>query len=371
MSSPPRYDQPVALKYKPDWPQACGRWAAFWEGQPTDRPCIAVGAPRPGAKHVPLLAPTTMTDRYFDPDYVAAQWRRQLETTYFGGEAVPTGNVLMGMYALGCGPGVRFAEDTIWHPVTMRSIRGPLGWHPGQRDPWQTKMDRVLGRLLELAPGEFLVGHVCQVMANDLLPLLRGTEDFLVDLATDTDTCCRRLQEVLRLWWEQFDHFRGTVEARQSGCVWGWPGLWHPREVMVSQSDMSCMISRETFDRYVMADLDCTGERYDVVWYHLDGWGAVHHLPTLLSRPYIRVIQFVSTEGQPPNGPAFIDLYRRIQAAGRGLDISAPMENMEYLIRRLTPERLFLRTQADSIEQAEELLHNARKWCGTHVRAES
>ena len=356
------------LACKPDWPEAQKRWIAFWDHSATDRPCIAVKAPRTETRDRPLpVPPSSLEDWYFDADYVAARWLYQMETIYFGGEAVPVGDFLMGGYALGCGTGVRFAETTVWHPVTMTGIDSPLGWHPGDGDPWQAKMDTVLHRLLDLSPGKFLVGQAGQVMANDLLALLRGVEDFLVDLAMDTDRCRRRLEELLLLWWGLFDHYRGLVESRQRGCVRCWPGLWHPRLILTCQSDISCMISAEMFRRYVVPDLDSFGRRCSVVWYHLDGWGAVHHLPMLLSLPYIRVIQYVSSADQPPNGPHFIDLYRRVQSAGRGLDLYVPMENMEYLIRHLRPEGVVLRTQAETPEQADELLDNAVRWCGTHV----
>ena len=40
---------------------------------------------------------------------------------------------------------------------------------------------------------------------------------------------------------------------------------------------------------------------------------------------------------------------------------------MEFLIRHLRPEGLILRTCVKTQEQADELLDNAVKWCGTDV----
>ena len=274
----------------------------------------------------------------------------------------------MGGYATGCGPNVVFAEQTVWHPVTMCSIDDPLGWHPGPDDPWRDKLTKVLNKILDMAPGKFLVGGVGQVPCNDLLMLIRGTEAFLTELGQDPAKCRRRMEEMFPLWVENNEYFRGVVEARQPGNVHNWPGLWHPTFVKTTQSDMSCMISGEMFEYYVMRDMDLLGERYERLWYHLDGPGAIRHAPTLLSRPYILAIQYVPGDGQPPNGPAYMELFRRIQGAGRCLDLSVPMENMEYLIRHLRPEGLMLRTQADSPAQADELLHKAVSWCGSHVQ---
>jgi len=364
-SRAPRTD---TLAAKPDWPKAKERWKAYWNRQNTDRPCIDVKASKP-TDLPPVPPPATLEGLYFDADFICQSWLRMVDSTYFGGEAVPTGGFFMGGYALGCGDGAIFAPNTVWHPVTMRSIDDPLGWHAGPDDPWRRKLDIVLNRLLDLAPGKFLVGYACQVMANDLLMLLRGTDDFLVDMAEDTDKCVRRLDELLAMWTETFEHFRSLVDARQGECVWGWPGLWHPKVIVGSQSDMSCMISPAMFDRYVMREMDTTAERYGPLWYHLDGPLAVRHLDRLIRSPSICVIQYVPGAGQPDNGPAWIDLYRRVQAAGRGLDLSASFENVEYLIRHLRPEGVILRTYVQSPERAEELLDLAVKWCGTHAGA--
>lgn len=352
------------LSFKPDWPRARERLTAFWERSAVDRPCIAVKAPQ-AARRSPPPEPDALQALWLDPDYLAARWLWQLESTYFGGEAVPTGDILLAGYATGCGPGVRFAPNTIWHPQTMASMDAPLGWHPGPQDPWRPKLAAVLERLLDLAAGRFLVGYTIQVPPNDLLALLRGSQGFLLDMAMDLDKCRARLDEILPLYCENFDYFRRILDARQQGCVWSWPGLWSEHFVMISQSDMSCMISGEMFERYVLRDMDLLAERYGRIWYHLDGPGAIRHLPRLLSRPYICAIQFVPGDGQPPNGPAYIDLYRRVQAEGRCLDLDAPPGHMEYLVRHLRPEGLLLRTEAATPEAADQLLEDAVRWCGS------
>ena len=79
------------------------------------------------------------------------------------------------------------------------------------------------------------------------------------------------------------------------------------------------------------------------------------------------MIQYVSAAGQPRNGPHFMDLYRQIQAAGRGVDIDVPAEHVEYLVRRLRPELLILRTRARTEEQAHEMVENAARWAGSDL----
>lgn len=376
MTVPPAKDRSPAkngafgrpLRYKPGWPLAQERWLAFWDCTATDRPLMDVRAPS-GTQAQPPPEARDLEALYFDAELITRTWVYAMESTYFGGEAVPTGGFLMGSYALGCGANVRFARDTVWHPVRMSSLDEPVQWHPGPGDPWTQKLEEVVRHLLDAAEGRFLVGYVLQVPANDLLMLLRGTEDFLVELAQDVDKCRLRLKEAFELWLGLFEHFRRIIDERQAGCVWSWPGLWHRDVVMVTQSDMSCMISAEQFERYVLCELDMLALYCDRVWYHLDGPDARRHAGALLSRPYVRAIQYVPGAGQPPNGPAYMELYRQVQAAGRCLDIDVPPQNVEYVVRHLRPEGLAVRTSAGNPEQADELLDQAVKWCGTHANS--
>ena len=62
-----------------------------------------------------------------------------------------------------------------------------------------------------------------------------------------------RAAERWRAYWELantdrplravFERFRAMVAAPGTGWVWGWPGLCAPEPVMITQSDLSCMIS--------------------------------------------------------------------------------------------------------------------------------
>ncbi|MCC6444769.1 MAG: hypothetical protein IT210_15080 [Armatimonadetes bacterium] len=362
--------EPQPLLFKPDWPRACRRWRAFWNLEPVDRPCLDITAPLPVEPPPPSACPEDMEAFWFDADFTAERLVRQLGATYYAGESVPAdgAHLIMLGWTLGCGPEVRFTRETIWLPELMREGQDASLWNPGTGDPWRKKLGSVLRRLLEEAKGRFLVGYPCPMVLNDLLPLLLGSQMFLMEMAEDIERCRRTLIEMAAPWHEAAGYFREIIRERQAGHVWGWPGLWHSEPVAITQSDMSCMISGEMFDRFVLAELDILAEHSPIIWYHLDGPGAVRHLPRLLSRPYIRAIQWVPGSGNPDNGPAYLDLYRQVQAAGRCLDLSAGPDNIEFLIRRLNPEGLVLRTWAASPEEADELIDNAVKWCGSHLR---
>jgi len=358
----------ITLECKPDWPSVRARWTAYWDRQATDRPCLDVIAPL-GVDAGPAPQTQSPEQLWFDPDFVAQSYLHFVNSMYFGGEAVPAGPTLLGGWCFGCGPHVLLKMNTIYHRPFLTDIRRPLEWDPGPACPWRMKMEKVIRRLIEVGRGKFLVGYPTILPVNDLLMLFRGNEDFLMDLATDEAGCLAKMHEMLPRWAALVDDFRALIDPAQEGFALGWPGFWSPRFVAQTQSDMSCMISGDLFDRYVMTELDFLGKRYERVWYHLDGPQAVRHLPKLLSRPYMKVIQYVPGSGNPDNGPRYLELYRTVQAAGRGLDLYTTPANVEFLIRHLRPEGLLLRLGMPSPEQADELIRNAVKWCGSHIQA--
>jgi phosphoglycolate phosphatase-like HAD superfamily hydrolase len=57
----------------------------------------------------------------------------------------------------------------------------------------------------------------------------------------------------------------------------------------------------------------------------------------------------------------WLDLFRRIQAAGKGVVISLPYDEVETAVRELRPEGLFILTGAPSPDAAEALLEKVRQ----------
>ena len=142
----------------------------------------------------------------------------------------------------------------------------------------------------------------------------------------------------------------------------GWMALWTPEPFMATQSDVSCMLSPEMFERFVVPELDVYGHTHNALWYHLDGGDAKQHLPRLLSLPYLRVVQYVPAPCEAPNGPDHLEMYQQIQAAGRIVHIQLPVENIEPLLRELDPALLLLDTWCASRSEGEQLLEQSVKW---------
>ncbi len=352
------------MKYKSDWPEAQRRLSALWHGERLDRPCIAVLAPRSVRTPAPAPEPVDDEARWLDPVYRVSVVCRELEGTWWGGEAVPS-SLLMANWVICLGGTPLFDAATIWFQARDVDFDAPSPFRHDPGSPWMHKYRALLLALCEAAGRDrFLVGKPGGLPANDLLSMHMGTQAFLFALVDHAEWMAdailtgaldqrRARQELQSLVRERHDYWYGNA---------GWMPFWAPEPFNTSQSDVSCMLSPAMFERFIVPELDVLGTEHGALWYHLDGGDARHHLPRLLSLPYLRVVQYTPAPCEPPNGPAHLEMYRRIQAAGRIVHIELPRENVEPLVRELDPALLMLHTWCPSRDDGERLLAQSITW---------
>jgi len=355
------------MRYKPDWPEAKRRLAALWNGERLDRPCMAIRAPRKVEEPTPVPEPAGDEALWMDPEYRVALALDQLEGTWWGGESVPSAHQMAGwVNCLGGTPS--FSPDTIWFETMQVDFDRSSPFRQDANAAWTAKYRTLIVALCEVAGQDgFLVGAPGHLPANDLLSMLMGTQEFLTALVDHPGWMAEAILTGARDLAITRQGLKQTI--RECGHEYwygnaGWMPFWAPEPYNATQSDVSCMLSPEMFDRFVLPELDLYGEVHGALWYHLDGGDAKQHLPRLLSLPYLRVVQYTPAPFEPPNGPDHLEMYRQIQSAGRIVHISLPVENVEPLVRALDPSRLLLDVDADTRADGERLLEQATQWAG-------
>jgi hypothetical protein len=351
------------MKYKRNWDESRERLCAVWEGRVLDRPCLAAYAPNGRGVQAPV--PVSGEQRWLDPGFNVRAMLAQFESTHYAGEALPGWLLMAGWTANAYGATPHFPLETIWFEPRRvdwdRPPSFPLDWE----DPWLGKVTALHEAVLGAAGrDDFIVGQGCFMPGNDMLALVIGAERMLTGMHDRPEWIKRSIMQLARNWVSLVRHFHGL--ARKTSEFWygnsGWMDLWLPEPYVTAQSDISCMISPDMFDEFIVPELELVGAEFGNVWYHLDGQGAVKHLPRLLSLPSIKAVQFVPEAGTAPNGPEHLALYRRIQEAGRILHIDAPPRNIEPLVRALDPSRLVLCTYCGSAADADELVSRSGQW---------
>jgi hypothetical protein len=96
--------------------------------------------------------------------------------------------------------------------------------------------------------------------------------------------------------------------------------------------------------------------------YHLDSPGALRHLDSLLSIAELDAIQFVFGAGNK-GFHKWVDVYRRIQATGKGIQVTCAFDELPQVMETLDPRGLYLDVGgAPSHEAVEGALRELEKW---------
>lgn len=363
------------MYYKEDWEQAKSRFEALWNMEVTDRCCIAVTAPRRGCERFfeeykrgiaekKAIPSGMLTSRYMDdPARVVREKTVLMEHTFYGGEAFP--QIWMNYGPVGHAAyfdaPYHVGETTTWfEPVLDDMTENSLRFNEeNQILKWQTEAARIFARE---GAGKFIVSSPDNSGSMDALAALNETENLLVNMLTEPDAVKTELRKVIEAWKYAGDRLYGiTKDCNEDGASIGWLSIWAPGKFSQLQSDMSVMLSNPMFQDFIMPELIECAQYQDYSLYHMDGQEQLRHLDDILSIPKIGMIQWVSVAGQP-SYMEFIPVFRKIQAAGKGILINDVLPgDVGKLLDCLRPEGLLIMTSADTQDEAESLLKMAER----------
>ncbi|MBU0715308.1 MAG: hypothetical protein KJ964_08125 [Verrucomicrobia bacterium] len=342
----------------PEWDQAEKYWTAFWNQECLDRPVACIGVKNPHHTAVPPVPSDPLIPLY-DPEYLLKYNEAVLPGDIYLGEALPVSRTLQSAWCAAYGAKVELRPETTWIPQIFTDWKTAPDWTVAWDDTGWKEFKRSYARLIDGAGDRYFVGLPPLLTPNDLLALLRGTEDFLMDLIREPDCITNALaimdKNHIRMW-NELDRMR-----HQPGYGNWWP-IWCPKRLRIVQSDISCMISGEMFEKFILPELYALSEDVDCLFYHLDGPAAIRHLEMICSIPKIKAIQWVPGAGTPGDGQYWMDLFKKVQSLGKAIWVGTGPEDLETYIRELNPKLLLLSTWADTVEGAQEIKTKLKSW---------
>lgn len=377
------------MYYKPDWEQAKKRFLAFWNNEIIDRCCVAVYAPRktstlppfPQLQWGPWLGglekfsdddKESITKWWVDPEENYKRMIIWFENTYFGGEAIPATYVDWGAMPMAAFYGSEpiFSKITVWYaPAIENWDAWRWEFNPETNKHWQEILS-INRYFLEHNNGRYFVGTPEVGTAGDLLSLMRGMDKLAMDLI-DHPSEIKKAVDVLADTWVKLheEMYKMRYGANDGGDVLGWMSLWAPGRHDQLACDFSSVISPASFKEFFVPEIEKEGDWCEYSTYHLDGPDAMNsHLSTLLEVDQIDNIEWTPGEGKPGTlSPQYIPMYKRIQESGKKLLLLAKAHEIEPLLRELSPKGLFICTQTETEEEADELLANVEKWSASKV----
>jgi corrinoid protein of di/trimethylamine methyltransferase len=263
-------------------------------------------------------APRDLNQKWFDP-----QWRADYLDWYVAhsclkADMLPVANTQLGPGSLAAILGGVFegGEDTIWiHPNPNYSDDIVFD----TENPNWLLHKELLKACKAKAQGHYYVGMPDLMEGLDVLAALKGTDKVLMDTVTQPEVLERQMQQINDIYFRVYDELYDIIREgdEMAFCYFS---SWAPGKMTKLQSDISTMISVEDYRRFVQPFIRQQCQKIDYTLYHLDGVGAMHHLPALLEIKELNAIQWTPGVGEPQGGsPKWYDLYKKILAGGKSI----------------------------------------------------
>lgn len=117
------------------------------------------------------------------------------------------------------------------------------------------------------------------------------------------------------------------------------------------------------FDEFFLPGIQQECEFMDRSLYHLDGPGALRHLDSLLEIPQPDAIQWVCGSGNE-GYHRWVDVYRKIQNAGKGIELHCHVRELDQVFETLRPEGVWFAGIGGitNREEAEYVVKRIERW---------
>ena len=354
----------MELTTKPDFERCMDRIEAWWGRQIIDRPPVTINVrpARPG-RNVPTPA-AGLRDRWLNAEWCMDRMEASVENGVFLAETFPRYLANLGpeICSTAYGAELQFGETTSWSVPVAAGIRDVLKMQPNLDCFYWNWIRRATELSLERGAGKWLTLQADLHTNGDLLASLRDPQNFALDFMDDFEgvvAACRHVTPVIKVF---LDDLQKRLDRVQGGITGTWGVAISRRPTYYVSCDFICMISPAMFRPTILPILEWEIGQLERTIFHLDGPRALVHLDDLLATR-LNAVQWTFGAG---SGPArrWIDVYKRIQAAGKGIEVHAEdLADARAVMEHVKPEgTYFLLGGNYSRAEAEAFLAETARW---------
>jgi hypothetical protein len=357
------------FELKPDFERVLDRYEAWWQCEIVDRPLVSMSFPKPESDRVPVPEKdhATLRERWMDTTYVVERTVAQLRNSVHYADALPVGYPNLGpeVFSAFYGCPLEFGETTSWSEPILSD------WSPESVDRLRLDQNNVYFRkileltdaLLEVGRDTFIVGYTDIHPGGDAIAAFRDPQKLCIDMIEHPEAvkalCERVTDDFIEVYDITYDKLSAAGMPSTTWLKATCRGKYH-----VPSNDFSCMISDRMFEEIFLPGIVRECRHMDRNIYHLDGPQALRYLDTLLALPEIHAIQWVPGAGRD-DWADWVDVYRRIQAAGKAFCLYPPVEDLDDVFNALRPEGAWLIVGGVEDEaMAEAALAKVARWRG-------
>lgn len=320
---------------------------------------------QPHAEITPPAPAKDLSQKWFDP-----QWRAEYLDWYVAhsslkADILPVANTQLGPGSLAAILGGVFegGEDTIWiHPnpdFTDEIVFNPE--HPN----WILHKE-LLKACKAKANGHYFVGMPDLMEGLDVLATLKGTDRVLLDTVMQPEILEQQMQQINDIYFKVFDELYDIIREgdEMAFCYFS---SWAPGKMSKLQSDISTMISQDDYRRFVQPFIREQCQKIDYTLYHLDGVGAMHHLPALLEIEELNAIQWTPGVGEPQGGSLkWYDLYKKILAGGKSVMACwVTLDELKPLLDHIGADGVHLEMDFHNEKEVEQAMRIVEEYTGS------
>ncbi|MGI6416415.1 MAG: hypothetical protein ACOX1P_12160 [Thermoguttaceae bacterium] len=348
----------MELATKPDLPEVLARFEAWWNRQPLKRPLVTIEVEPDRPPQLPGKHHGSVRERWMDVEYVLDCVEARIEAGVYLGDTVPIYMPFLGpeICAALFGAELVFkSEETSYSVPSVRRVRDLLAMEPDFSSPYWETIRQLTDLSLQRGRGRWITGVTDLHTNGDLLAAVRDPQQLCLDCADDLEGVRLACEHVTDWFPAIFDDLYGRIAAAGQPCTTWTPGVAMAPWYTIS-CDFICMISPAMFGEAILPSLRREIGHMKYSLFHLDGPGALKHLDALLELEELDAVQWVYGAGAGP-AARWLDVYRRIQDAGKGLQIVGygGLEELRAVAPYLKPQGVwfwpigrFCRTEAEA-----------------------
>lgn len=355
------------FEFKPDYEKTKQRIEAFWERELLDRPVVMFPLEKP-LEHqgsLPASLHASSAGRWMDVAYQAELALAALSNQEFLGDTLPIAFPNLGpeVFAALYGCPIHFGDvGTSWtEPILhdwSQAGQIQLDWN----SPYLAWLQAMTNALLEVGQGKFLTGMTDWHPGGDALAALRDPQNFAVDLIEHSAEVKALLSRIEQDYFQVYDQFYTKLRAHGLPIT-SWTPLLSDGRYYIPSNDFSIMIGKVMYDEFFLPGVQRECQFYDRSIYHLDGPGALRHLDSILSIGELDALQWVPGAGNE-DFRRWVWVYRKVQQAGKGIQVNCRFDELEAVMETLDPHGLFLLvTGVPDREAGLAMLRRLEQWC--------
>lgn len=349
----------------PDWEMRLARQDAFWQREVLDRPVVCFTLPRPNPDY-PGPKPKTwasLRDRWMDTEYAAASALAGVMNTEYFGDALPSvwPNLGPEVFSAFFGCELEYGETTSWSLPNLNDWADADRLAFSRENFYWKKIVEMMDALMDIGQGRFYTGITDLHVGGDAIAAFRDPQQLSIDLVEAADQVQALLRRVTDTFFEVYDFYHDKLRAA-GHAISTWAGIASTKKWYVPSNDFSCMISPRMFDEAFLPGIARECRHLEASMYHLDGPDALRHLDSLLGIAELNAIQWVYGAGHG-RASDWMPVYRKCQAAGKGLQIHLALDELDFFMENLRPHGLWIGLSGvRDREQARAVLKKMMRW---------